>query len=239
MKQKLLLLAAIALMTTSISHASEYAAFTRDLAQPYSFYKKSLALTTRKEDADKAKAALASFTESWNKLAAIYSNDPPAAFTGIKDFPARIKRPVEVAKQSADYLKAGNIGRAHTVLEEVRYLLWEMRVSVGIVSLADKANDFHEVMEVVLSKAATAQEPEDLQRVYERYGRWFLLKWDDMAFAPDVRSVQKDFGPAFSEGRQELVIYLNALKDGNIAEAKKRSSSVKGAYKKIWMMDAI
>jgi len=237
--KKTSLFVAIGIISATMSFASEYEAFTRDLAKPYSFYKKSLALTSKKDDADKAKVALTSFMESWGKLAAIYATDPPKKFAGIQDFAARIKRPVEVAKQSVDYLNAGNIGRAHTVLEEVRYLMWDMRVRSGIVSLADKANDFHEVMEVVFNQAALAKEPEDAQRVYERYAPWFLLKWDEQALAPDVTSVQKDFNPAFAEGRKNVVDYLEALKQGNPAEAKKRTGAVKNAYKSIWMLDTL
>ena len=237
--KKICLIVAIGVLSATMSSASEYEAFTRDLVKPYSFYKKSLSLTSKKEDADKAKAALASFAESWGKFAAIYANDPPKKLAGVKDFAAIIKRPVEVAKQSADYLSAGNIGRAHTVLEEVRYLMWDMRVRSGIVSLADKANDFHEVMEVVFNQAALAQDPEDIQRVSERYAPWFLLKWDEQALASDIPSIQKEFNPAFVEGRKAVVDYLEALKQGNPIEAKKRSGAVKNAYKTIWMLDTL
>jgi hypothetical protein len=237
--KKLSLIVVICVMSATMSFASEYETFTRDLAKPYSFYKKSLSLTSKKEDADKAKAALASFAESWGKFATIYANDPPKKLAGVHDFASKIKRPVDVAKQSAEYLNSGNIGRAHTVLEEVRYLMWDMRIRSGIVSLADKANDFHEVMEVVFNQVGLAKEPEDAQRVYERYAPWFLLKWDEMALAPDVTSVHKDFNPAFAEGRKNVIDYLDALKQGNPAEAKKRAGAVKNAYKTIWMLDTL
>lgn len=229
---------AITIMTATLSYASEYESFTRDLVKPYNFYKKSLSLTSKKEDADKAKVALVSFQESWDKFSAQYANDPPKKLSGVQDFATRIKRPVEIARQSAEYLKAGNVGRAHTVLEEVRYLMWDLRVRSGVVSLADKANDFHEVMEVVLNQVASAKEPEDAQRVYERYAPWMLLKWDELALAQDLGSVRMEFNPAFAEGKKNVAGYLDALRDGNVSEAKKRSGSVKNAYKRIWMIDS-
>ena len=235
--RKVIVLLLAGVLCAGGAHASEYAAFTRDLVQPYDFYKKSLSLTSKKEDAEKAKAAIASFIDTWEKFSATYAADVPKPFAGISDFPTRIKRPVAVGRQAAEYLKAGNVGRAHTVLEEVRYLMWEMRVKSGIVSLSDKANDFHEAMEVVLDHAAAAKEPEDAQRVFERYGAWFLIKWDDMANAPDTASVKKAFDPAFEEGRKTVVAWLDALKQGDTATAKKLSGSVKGAYKKVWMLD--
>ncbi len=235
--KKVIVLFVAGVLFAGAAQASEYAAFTRDLVQPYDFYKKSLSLTSKKEDAEKAKAAIASFIETWEPFANTYAADVPKPFTGIRDFSGKIKRPVAVGRQAAEYLKGGNIGRAHTVLEEVRYLMWEMRVASGIVSLSDKANDFHEAMEVVLSSAAAAKEPEDAQRVYERYGAWFLIKWNDMVNAPDTASVKKAFDPAFEEGRKTIMAYLDALKQGDAATAKKLSGSVKGAYKKVWMLD--
>lgn len=229
----------IGVLTSGIASASEYKAFTRDLVQPYNYFKQSLMLTSKKDDADKAKAALASFADSWEKFATVYANDPPVQLSTISDFSTRIKRPVAVARLASDYLKAGNIGRAHTVLEEVRYLMWDMRVRAGIVSLSDKANDFHEAMEVIFDHADSAKEPEDVQRVYERYAPWFLIKWDEMALASDLAAVNKEFDSAFKEGRSVIISYLDALKRGDSAEAKKISGGVKGAYKKIWMLNNI
>lgn len=234
--KKFLVFLVIGVLCAGVASASEYSVFTRDLIQPYDFFKQSLSLTSKKEDSEKAKAAISSFIESWSALAAKYADDVPKPFAGIRDFSSRIKRPVEVGRQAAEHLKAGNIGRAHTVLEEVRYLMWDMRIKSAIVSLSDKANDFHEAMEIVLSHAADAKEAADAKQVFERYGAWFLIKWDDMRNAADTESVQKAFEPAFADGRHVVVAYLNALQQGDAAQAKKLSGSVKGAYKKVWML---
>lgn len=235
--RKVLLLLIVGVLCAGVTHASEYAVFTRDLIQPYDYFKKSLSLTSKKEDAEKAKIAIASFVDAWGVLAAKYADDVPAPFAVISDFSVRIKRPVEVGKQAAEYLKAGNVGRAHTVLEEVRYLMWEMRVKSGVVSLSDKANDFHEAMEIVLDHTAAAKETEDAQHVYERYAAWLLIKWDDLANASDIASVKKAFEPAFTDGRTVIVNYLDTLKKGEVALAKKQSGTVKNAYKKVWALD--
>ncbi len=227
----------IGVMFSVTAGASEYSAFTNDMVKPYYHFKNAISLTSKKEDADKAKIAIAAFIEAWGTFAAKYADDMPNQLTGISDFSNRIKRPAEVGRIAADYLKNGNVGRAHTVLEEVRYLLWEMRVKSGIVSLSDKANDFHEAMEILLDHTAAAKEAEDAQHIYERYAAWFLIKWDDISNSADIASVKKTFDPAFIEGRKNILAYLDALKNGDLAGAKKLSGSVKGAYKKIWMLD--
>jgi len=236
MKKIIVLLVLIVLCAVG-AQASEYAAFSRDLVQPYDFYKKSLALTSKKEDADKAKSAINSFVETWGPFAAKYAGDVPKPFAGIADFSTKIKRPAEVGKLAAEQLKTGNITQAHATLEEVRYLMWEMRVKSGIASLSDKANDFHEAMEIVLDHAGDAQSAEDAKKVFKRYGAWFLIKWDDMANADDIASIRKSFDPAFNDGRKAVVGYLDTLKQGDLNQVKKLSGSVKGAYKKVWMLD--
>ncbi|MBI5483918.1 MAG: hypothetical protein HY888_05600 [Deltaproteobacteria bacterium] len=107
----------------------------------------------------------------------------------------------------------------------------------GIVSLSDKANDFHKAMEIVLDHAAAAKEKEDAQRVYERYAAWLLIKWDDMANASDITAVKNAFDPAFADGRKAIAGYLETLKQGDLAMAKKQSGNVKNAYKKVWGLD--
>jgi hypothetical protein len=235
--KKVVLLLVVGVFFAQAALASEYAAFTSDLVKPYGFFKQSLSLTSKKEDAEKAKTAVASFIEAWGTFSAKYSADVPKPFAKIQDFSSRIKRPVEVGKQAAEFLKDGNVKQAHMVLEEVRYLMWDMRVKSAIVSLSDKANDFHEAMEVVLDHADAAKEPADAKQVFDRYGAWLQIKWEDMLNAPDTESVKKAFDPAFEDGRKAVAAYLASLKQGDAAQAKKLSGGVKGAYKKIWMLD--
>jgi hypothetical protein len=58
-----------------------------------------------------------------------------------------------------------------------------------------------------------------------------------MANADDIASVRKSFEPAFTEGRKTVVSYLDTLQQGDLTQVKKLSGSVKGAYKRVWMLD--
>jgi len=76
-------------------------------------------------------------------------------------------------RQEAQVLLAtGKIYVAHALLEEIRYLLWGMHVQAVINSVADKANDFHEAMEIILDHAAAAKNAVELSAVEARYGAW-------------------------------------------------------------------
>jgi|JI10StandDraft_1071094.scaffolds.fasta_scaffold167417_3 hypothetical protein len=233
----ILTLSSLLFLTAGSAGASEYADFLRDMASPYGQYRQSLVLTSSKDHADKAQQAITSFTQGWEAVATKYAGDAPRPFAGISDFSAKIQRPVAVGKEALALMKEGKVARAHAALEEVRYLLWDMRVRSGINSIADKSNDFHEAMEVVLDHAAAAKSADELMEVGERYAAWLSIKWEDHALAGDLAAIRKDFDPAFADGRKAVGDYLGALRKGDLEAAKKLSGGVKNAYKKLWALD--
>lgn len=225
------------LITSTPSVASSYTDFQRDLAVPYGHYRQTLMLTSNKDNADKARLAIEQFIKEWEDLSKRYAADPPAPFAAIADFPSKLHRPVAVGQEAMRLLKEGQVISAHAVLEEVRYLLWGMRIQARINSVADKSNDFHEAMEVVLDQAAAAQNAEELAAVSQRYGAWLLIKWEEQALADDLTPIRAKFDLALTEGRPAINAYLDALRAGDSAASKKLTGSVKNAYKKIWLLD--
>jgi hypothetical protein len=234
---KMTILAGILLASTHLTFASDYKDFLRDLAAPYASYRQSLVLTSNKDNLGKAQQAIEQFTQAWEGLALRYAGDPPAPFAGIADFSGKIKRPVAVGKEALAMMKEEQVTRAHAALEEVRYLMWDMRVRAHINSVADKANDFHEAMEVVLDQAAVTKTPEELTHLWSRYGAWLAIKWEDNALADDLGPIRAEFDVALLDGRKAVASYLDALRAGNAESAKKLAGGVKNAYKKIWAID--
>ncbi len=217
--------------------ASEYADFLRDATAPYGHYRQSLSLTSGNDAIEKSSQAVQQFIQGWDALAGRYAADPPKPFARLDDFPAKLKRPVEVGREALALLKDGRSARAHTVLEEVRYILWDLRVRAGINSITDRANDYHEAMEVILDHVAKAKDEDDLNDTVERYGAWLTIKWEELALAGDLALIRKDFDPAFSQGRKVLADYLAVLRKGDVVAAKAMSGQIKGAYKKVWSLD--
>jgi len=234
---KTMALTGILLALANFACASEYKDFLRDLAGPYAHYRQTLVLTSNKDNLAKAQQAIEQFMQGWEGLALRYAGDPPTPFAGIADFSGKIKRPVAVGKEALALIKGDQVAQAHAALEEVRYLLWDMRVRAGINSLADKANDFHEAMEVVLDQATVAKTPEELTRLWGRYGAWLAIKWEDHALADDLGPIRAEFDVALLDGRKAVAGYLDALHAGNAESAKKLAGGVKNAYKKIWAID--
>lgn len=230
-------LALLLALASGSAMAAEYADFLRDLAGPYGHYRQSLSLTSSKDNLDKAKQSIDQFAGGWETFAARYAGDAPKPFAGIADYPAKIRRPLQIGRDAQALIKDGKVAEAHAVLEEVRYLLWEMRVQGGINSIADKSNDFHEAMEIILDHAAAAKSAEAMAAVAGRYGAWVSIKWEEQALAGDLGPVRKEFDVALAEGRKAIGDYLAALRSGNAEAVRKLAGPVKNAYKKMWAID--
>lgn len=229
--------AVLCLAMSSIATASDYAVFCRDLAAPYSDFKKSLSLTSKKEDSEKAKLAINSFISGWEKLASRYASDAPTVFAAEKDFQALINRPVAVGKEAAALMAKGEIKAAHNLLEEVRYLMWQLRVTNGVVSLADKVNNFHEAMEIVLDKADETKDPAKWKAVEYRYGAWLAVTWEELNLAPAQETSSPAFKAAFKDGRDAIKALRAALVHADQTNIKQSGSAVKTAYKKVFFLD--
>jgi hypothetical protein len=232
-----LLLATFFIILPSRALAAEYADFLTDLAGPYAHYRQSLVLTSNSNNIDKAMEAIVQFRNGWKDLVVRYAADPPQPFAKITDYSNKIQKPLKTSQDALDLIKSGKVAQAHTVLEEVRYLLWSMRVDAGIHSIADKANDFHEAMEIILDQAAAAKSAEDLRAAETRYGEWLAIKWEEHALAADLASVRRDFDIALADGRSTIVEFRAKLRSGNIEAAKKMAGAIKNAYKKMWALD--
>lgn len=236
MKIKPVILSSLLLLATLPALASDYQTFAEEMMTPYGFYKKSLALTSKQENRDKAIAEVEKLIQSWKPFAERYADDAPDRLTTIADFGDRIRRPLAVAKEALNTLKAGEVWQAHMQLEEIRYTLWQMRTEAGIVTLNDKINDFHEAMEIVLDGIEEAETAEQLQHVGSRYGAWLRIKWLEVARMADTASDQIAFNAAVQQGEDAIAELLPLLRRGEKEAAKKVGGKIKKAYKVIFFL---
>ncbi len=210
--------------------ASQYDAFTKDIMQPYGLYKKSLALTSKTENKEKAIVVVEKFIGAWGELADKYANDVPDRLSSIQDFSGKINRPTAVGEEALAMLKAGQVKKAHSHLEEVRYGLWRMRTDAGVVSLNDKVNDFHEAMEIMMGGIKADNSAEHLQHLGERYGQWLAIKWAEIAHTGDSVVDKAAFAEVIQNGDSAIVMLSAVLKEGDASAAKKAIGKVKKAY---------
>lgn len=219
-----------------LAMASEYNVFKKDIMEPYGLYKNALALTSKKENQEKATVVVENFIKSWSVLANKYENDVPNQLNKTVDFSGKINRPVTIGEEALELLKAGNVKKAHTHLEEIRYSLWRMRVDAGIVSLNDKINDFHEAMEIILHGITEDSSPEQLQHLGSRYGDWLAIKWAEVGTLKSSVADKDEFSLVIKNGQNAIAKLVEILKKGNAAEAKKAGGKVKKSYKAVFFL---
>jgi len=236
MKKNLAAMIVFLLISPSLIMASDYKTFQEDIMEPYGFYKKSLGLTSKKKNQEKAIVVVEKFIHSWEVLAQKYANDIPDLLKQTNEFTKKIKRPVNVGNEALEMLKAGKVKKAHEHLEEVRYSLWRMRVDAGIVSLNDKVNDFHEAMEVVLNGMEADNSAESLQHLGKRYGDWLAIQWAKIK-SSDYSGIDKDgFALAVANGHKTIAELRKSLDKGDASGSKKAGGNVKKSYKGIFFL---
>jgi hypothetical protein len=233
-----ILLIMIGLAVPNFAGAADYTTYQKDVMEPYGFYKKGIALTSKKKNLEKAIPVVQKFIDGWSGIVEKYQGNPPQEFQQIALFQEKLSRPVAVGQEALELLQDGKVAEAHLALEEVRYLLWAMRVDAGIVSLNDKINDFHEAMEVILDKAAENKDAAHLQHVGERYGAWVALKWEAVAGVDYTAEDRAVFEKAVVAGRNAFAGLRDALKKGDSELAKKNGGMVKKSYKTIFFLPA-
>lgn len=236
MRMKLIAAYILLLCAPGIVFASQYDTYTKDIMQPYGLYKKSLALTSKVENKQKAISVVKKFINSWGELAAKYASDVPDRLASTVDFSAKINRPIAVGKEALALLNKGEVKKAHAHLEEVRYTLWRMRADAGITSLNDKVNDFHEAMEVVMDGIKTDNSASHLQHIGDRYGQWLAIKWAEIAHFSAAVEDKAAFAEIVNNGENAIIKLIKVLKDGNAASAKKEMGKVKKAYKSLFFL---
>ena len=218
--------------------ASDYKDFTQDLIKPYGFYRNSLALTHAKGKEAKARVMITKLISSWQVFAKTYANDKPDAFASIDGFANKISKPVEIGSKALVLLEAGKVDLAHVELEKIRYILWEMRVKSQIVSIEDKLNDFHEVMEVTLDDIEDSQRK---GKLISKYGcsirdLWLLVKWEEVAQSKGSGCDKQSFEKAIKEGRNAIKGIIKARENGDIEGASKFCKVIKKSFKKIYFV---
>ena len=236
MRMKLIALGIFLLATSGLAMASQYDDFTKDIMQPYGLYKKSLALTSKSKNKEKAIAVVHKFISSWEAFAQKYAHDVPDRLRPTENFGDKISRPVVVGEEALVMLKAGQVKQAHTHLEEVRYSLWRMRTDAGIVSLNDKVNDFHEAMEIMIDGMKQNNSAEHLQYLGHRYSQWLAIKWAELGLENDSVVDKSAFAKVINNGEKAIIKLSEVLKEGNAVEAKKAIGMVKKGYKSIFFL---
>ncbi len=236
MKKIVTTLILIGMILPGVAFGSQYSDFQKDIQEPYGWYKKALGLTSKKENQQKAQAAVENFIKTWKQFSAQYEQNVPDQLQPVRDFKARIMAPSGIGENALKLIQQGDVLEAHAILEEIRYSLWDMRVQAHISSLNDKVNDFHEAMEIVLDKVKEADSAAALQSIEKRYGAWLAIKWKEVGNSSGSGTETKEFHESVTAGLKAIEELRKSMTEGDIKGSSKAGSSVKKAYKSIFFL---
>lgn len=234
MKRSIVAIVITLLVLPLPSYAATGEKFAADMVEPYGFYKQALSLTSKAENQEKALQSTELFLAAWGKLTAAYAKEIPEPFAGRTEFTPVLQRSAAVGQEAMALLQGGKVLEAHLALEEIRYLLWEMRVQAGLTTLNDKVNDFHEAMEIVLE--GMDEHSATLAKFGKRYGGWLAIKWEEVASLQPTIQEREIFAAAVAAGRQAIADSRKAMAADDLPAAKKAAAAIKGAYKKIFAL---
>jgi hypothetical protein len=236
MKKVFIVLLVVFLYLSGTTHASQYQRFKTDIIEPYSYYKKSLALTSKKKNQDKAVYNLEKFVDTWSTFAKKYEHDIPDELKQVNNFNSKINQPYQIAQEALEMLKNNKTKASHIHLEQIRYVLWKMRVDAGIISLNDKINDFHEAMEIVLNGISKGKSPDSLKYLGNRYGKWLEIKWAEVGREVSGVEDKQPFKSAHANGKTAINELYQALINGHFNEARSAGQKLKKSYKAIFFL---
>ncbi|AKB35194.1 hypothetical protein MSSAC_0604 [Methanosarcina siciliae C2J] len=115
-------------------------------------YVKAL-VSTSKKDYNASSEALSGLVEDLTAVSESYAENPPAVYADDEQWPETIDEALAIAVDSREKLLENNIDAAHTALEPMRDLFFELHVRNGIDLVGDRMTEFHTTMEIAIGDA--------------------------------------------------------------------------------------
>lgn len=115
-------------------------------------YVKAL-VSTSKKDYNASSEALSGLVEDLTAVSEGYAENPPAVYADDEQWPETIDEALAIAVDSREKLLENDIDAAHTALEPMRDLFFELHVRNGIDLAGDRMTEFHTTMEIAIEDA--------------------------------------------------------------------------------------
>lgn len=150
---RILMFLCILLMGSS-ANAGEIARFTTQYNEAYASWRWALHHTGR-GDGPAAERALGDFVTRWSVLMDRYKAPPPH-FSEEERWGDTLGDTRKMAQRAQDAVRKKDFRTAHGLLEDIRYLLSELRRRNGVITLSDHMNAYYDKLEEILNGPYTA-----------------------------------------------------------------------------------
>lgn len=210
--------------------------FNADVETAYAAYRKALFQTNR-NDAEKSAEANDSFIRQWQQIRQAYGSNPPQIFSSDLKWEATLSAVEEIARNSADQITQGKLAEAHDTLEAIRDELTELRKRNSVIVFSDHINNYHSVMEALLTGGFTPDRIDD-RALSEIQGQLAVLNYLAVAIrenAPAAYQGNQQYQQLEKELFESLAALAKAVESRDPASISKSINMLKPAYAKLFV----
>jgi hypothetical protein len=128
------------------------AEFNTLMQKANSNYVKAL-VSTSKKDYNASSDALSGLVADLTAVKENYTEKPPAVYAADEKWPETVDEALAIAEASQAKLMANDIEAAHTALEPMRDLFFDLHARNGVDLMGDRMTEFHTTMEIAIGYA--------------------------------------------------------------------------------------
>ena len=238
MKQRLLALMALLLLCAPVLGAaatapSPYADAEAAVRTAYADYRTALFMTNQK-DVTASVGAIAAFRDKWSALTTAWRKAPPPQYAADPALAKTLATVTAINDEAGRIAAAGDLARAHEVLEAIRDEIGALRARNGVTSFSDRMNAYHEQMEKILLDGYDGFSPAGLARLRDDSAVLAYL-------ADTLNSAKASVPPdaALDAAIGSIVASVKnlrgALLQGDLARIREAVPALKGPYSKAFL----
>lgn len=158
------LLLSAAAMAGAAAVPSHHADAEAAVRAAYADYRTALFMTNQK-DVKASVAAIGAFREKWAALASAWRRTPPPQYAADPLLAKTLTTVATINDEAGRIAAAGDLAKAHEVLEAIRDEIGALRARNGVTSFSDRMNAYHEQMERILLDGYDGFSPAGLPRL--------------------------------------------------------------------------
>jgi hypothetical protein len=224
--------AVAAAVSLSVIASSAFAGPFREaeeqVAQVYADYRAAL-FQTNQNNREATDAALSSFRRKWSALTTDWKASPPPQYADDPSLGETLDAVTRIAGDAETASAAGNLPKAHDILEAIRDQLAGLRARNGISVFSDRMNAYHEMMEHAVDMAEMSP-----TAALEHAGVLAYLVKDIAANRPAGVDFAA-FDAAFKALEGSVAVFQAAARSGDRAAIDAARKTLKQPYSRMFL----
>lgn len=231
---KIISVGAVLGLMSSAAFAGPFGDAETALRAVYAQYRVAL-FATNAGNAERSAKALTAFGDGWAGVTPILAAAPQ--YEGDNKAAATFAAVADLATKANAAVAAGDLARAHAVLEEVREKIAALHQRNGIEGFSDRMNAYHGAMERVLGlEVAKLETPAGLETAAELAGMLALTAKDIANHpAPEAEAEAAGYAPLSTAFQASVQAYVAAVRAGDVAAIKAAIGALKPAYSRFFV----